>query len=104
MIPAAIRVALAAFLVAVAANKPITSATPYQIATLVSQGQAVLAMVDAALDASGAALDAPDPSGHPLTLIADLSGRVTAVSDQMTLSDLRGFVGRAVFNLAQGIA
>jgi hypothetical protein len=97
-------VALAAFQANVTANKPITSATPYQIATLVSQGQAVLAMIDAALDASGTALDAPDPFGHPLTLIADLSGRLNAVSDQMTLSDLRGFVGRAVFNLAQGVA
>ncbi|MCJ2084591.1 hypothetical protein MKK88_01090 [Methylobacterium sp. E-005] len=104
MIPAAIPVALIAFQAAVTANKPIAAATPYQIATLVAQGQAVLAMIDSALIAAGTSLDAPDPSGHPLALIADLSGRVTAVSDQETLSDLRGFVGRAVFNLAQAVA
>lgn len=104
MIPASVPAALAAFRAAVAANAPVASATPYQIATLVSQGQALLAMIDDALAAAGAQLDAADPTGHPLQMIADLTGRLTAVSDQETLSDMRGFVGRAVFNLAQAVA
>lgn len=61
-------------------------------------------MIDAALAAAGAPLDAADPTGHPLQMIADLTGRLTAASDQETLSDLRGFVGRAIFNLAQAVA
>lgn len=104
MIPAAVSTALTSFQTAVAAYKPIASATPYQVAVLVQQGQAVVALIDEALAAAGAPLDAADPSGHPLALIADLEGRLAAVDDQITLSDLRGFVGRAVFNLAQGVA
>lgn len=104
MIPATITVGLTAYQAAVTALKPIASATPYQIATLVAQGNALVAQIDAALAALGSPLDAPDPVGHPMALIADLQGRLSAVSDQMVLSDLRAFVGRAVFNLAQGVA
>lgn len=104
MIPAAIPLAVTAYQAAVAANNPVSSATPYQIATLVAQGNLLIAQIDAALAAAGAPLDAPDPTGHPLALIADLQSRLSAASDQVVLSDLRAFVGRAVFNLAQGVA
>ena len=100
-IPAALAADLAAFQSNVSAAAPLRYAPPLQIAALVAQGAALLSRVDAAIAGAGAALMAPEPSGHPTKMISDLRGVAQASLDQSALSDLRGYLGRAVFNLAQ---
>jgi hypothetical protein len=104
MIPVAISAGVTAFQANVAASKPISGLTPLQRAVLVTQGLSLVTAVDDALASVGTALDAPDPAGHPLALIAGVRTRLTASQDATTLSDLRGLLGRAVLNLSQGFA
>jgi hypothetical protein len=104
VIPAALSAGLVGFKAAIAAAKPINQAPALQVAALVRQGNALLVAIDAAIEASGTALDADAPSGHPLAIVAAVNALVEAGSDHSTLHDVRGFVGRAVFNLAQGYA
>lgn len=104
MIPATLAASLKAYRDDVAAAKPVATLTPLQLASLVSQGRALVVAIDEALAAISTILDTPDPSGHPLVMIADVRARLAAAQDQTVLSDLRGFVGRAVLNLTQGAA
>jgi hypothetical protein len=46
-------------------------------------------------------LDALDPAGFPADLVGALVDLTTATEDQSMLSDMRGYIGRAMFNLAQ---
>lgn len=104
MIPAALTAGLASYQASVAAAKPISQAPALQVAALVRQGNALLVADDAAIEASGQPLDADAPSGHPLAIVQAVDALVEAGTDHRTLHDMRGFVGRAVFNLAQGSA
>jgi len=104
MIPASVSSALTAFQAAVTSSAPVSSLSPLQLATLVSQGQAVVTMIDDALETAGAPLDAGDPSGFVGSFEATLNDLWTASADQSALSDMEGYVGRAVLNLAQGVA
>jgi hypothetical protein len=104
VIDANLRLRITGFQAAVTAAKPIGQLSPLQLAALVAQGQALVEAIDAALVTIGAPLDAEDPAGHPLTMIAAMRARAVAAQDQAALSDIRGFVARAVLNLSQGFA
>jgi hypothetical protein len=100
-IPASLAADLRTFQANVVAAAPLQGATPLQVAKLVAQAATVLSAVDAALQTSGTPLQAPAPSGHPVTAITAVRSLAAAALDQTALSDLRGYLGRAVFNLAQ---
>lgn len=85
----------------VAAAAPLGAQTQIAIEALQSQGSSLLQEVDAAIVATGGPLDASDPTGFAGDMVAVLSGLATASEDQTTLTDMRGLVGRAMFNLAQ---
>ena len=104
MIPTSVSNGLIAFKAAVKAAAPVSSLTALQLASLVSQGRAVVDAIDAALEDAGPPLDAGDPTGFPGDFVGILNGLDTATGDQSTLSDMRGYVGRAVLNLAQGVS
>lgn len=55
----------------------------------------------AIIPAATSLLDSPDPSGFPADMVADLLALTEAAGDQSKLSDIRGYTGRAMFNLAQ---
>lgn len=93
-----------AFQASVTAATPLEQAPPLQVAALVEQGEALIRAVDAALVAAGAPLGAEEPSGHPTAMIASVLAVVAAGEDHRTLHDMRGFLGRAVLNLAQASA
>ena len=104
MIPVGIASGVIAFQAAVKAARPLRQAPGLQLAALVTQGNALLSAVDDALAAAGGPLDASEPAGHATALVAALNALATSAEDQRTLSDMRGFLGRAVLNLAQGVA
>jgi hypothetical protein len=101
MISAKIVSDLTTFQSNVIASAPLNAQTTILIETLQNQGAALLQEVDAAIGPTGTALDAADPSGFAGDMVAVLAGLATASEDQTTLTDLRGLVGRAMFNLAQ---
>lgn len=100
MIPAQITSDLALLSASVQAAVPIKTATPLRKATLVSAGLALVTEIDTGLAGAVGGLDAPDPAGYAGDLVNALMGLATAAYDQATLADMRGTVGRAVFNLA----
>ena len=101
MISAAIVSALTAFQANVTASAPLNMQTTILIEALQDQGAALLQQVDAAIDPTGVPLDAADPSGFAGDMVQSLLNLAVASEDQTTLTDLRGLVGRAMFNLAQ---
>jgi hypothetical protein len=101
MISAKIVSDIAAFQANVTASAPLNTQTQILIQTLEGEGASLLQDIDAAIDPTGAPLDAADPSGFVGDMVGVLTGLATASEDQTTLSDLRGLVGRAMFNLAQ---
>lgn len=101
MIPASTTSALALLNASVQAVTPVAQATPLLKAALVNAGQGLVTSIDAALTSAAGALDAPDPAGFAGDLVTDLLALSTAADDQAALADMRGTVGRAVFNLAQ---
>jgi len=100
MIPAQITSDLALLSASVQAAAPIKTATPLRKAALVSAGLALVSEIDTGLTGAVGSLDAADPAGYAGDLVNALLGLSTAAYDQATLADMRGTVGRAVFNLA----
>ena len=101
MIPAQIATDLATFQASVAAATPVKQATPLLKAALVDAGNALVSEIDAGLVGAVGQLDADDPTGFAGDLVQDLLDLDGATTDQAALADLRGTVGRAVFNLTQ---
>lgn len=101
-LPTQLLLDLAAFRTAVIAAKPIKRAPPLQVAALVRAGADLLSEIDAALDATSASLEPVEVGPHPLQMVDALNAARTAADDCVTLHDLRGVVGRAVFNLSAG--
>ncbi len=100
MIPAQITSDLALLSASVQAAAPIKIATPLRKAALVSAGLALVSEIDTGLTGAVGSLDAADPAGYAGDLVTALMGLATAAYDQATLADMRGTVGRAVFNLS----
>ena len=103
MIPAQITSDLALLSASVQAAAPIKAATPLRKAALVSAGLALVSEIDTGLAGAVGSLDAADPAGYAGDLVNALLGLATAAYDQATLADMRGTVGRAVFNLGVAI-
>ena len=101
MIPAQIEAARALLRASVAAARPLRQASPLLKSALVSAGAALVSDVDAAIPVVGAPLDADDPTGFPGSFPGVLVGLAMAADDQGALVDMRGTIGRAVFNLRQ---
>jgi hypothetical protein len=55
----------------------------------------------AIIPSATSALDATDPAGFPADLVDALVNLTAATEDQSILCDMRGYIGRAMFNLAQ---
>jgi len=100
MIPAQITSDLALLSASVRVATPIKAATPLRKAALVSAGLALVSEIDTGLAGAVGGLDAADPAGYAGDLVTALLGLATAAYDQVALADMRGTVGRAVFNLA----
>ncbi len=100
MISAQITSDLALLSTSVQAAAPIKTATPLRKAALVSAGYALVTEIDTGLAGAAGGLDAADPAGYAGDLVAALMGLATAAYDQATLADMRGTVGRAMFNLS----
>jgi len=100
MIPAQITSDLALLSASVQDAAPIKTATPLRKAALVSAGLALVTEIDTGLAGAVGSLDAADPAGYAGDLVTALMGLATAAYDQATLADMRGTVGRAVFNLS----
>lgn len=90
-----------AFQAAIASASPIKQANPLLKASLLVRGNALIAEIDAALQAAAGGLDGADPTGFAGDMVGALGSLDDATSDQAVLAELRGVVGRAVFNLAQ---
>lgn len=101
MIPLALSAELASFQAVVTAAAPLSAMTSIQKSVLLRQGYAVIASVDAALTKAAGRLDAVDPVGLPTAMVSALLALEDAAQDQADLTNLRGLLGRAVFNLAQ---
>lgn len=101
MIPAQISADLATLSASVQAAAPIRQATPLTKAALVAAGASLIVEVETALAAAIGGLDGVDPTGYPAALVSGLLALGTASYDQATLAEMRGTVGRAVFNLRQ---
>lgn len=89
------------FVANVTASAPLNTQTKIMIEALDGEGSDLLQEIDAAIDPTGAALDATDPSGFAGDMVTVLLNLATASEDQTTLTDVRGLVGRAMFNLSQ---
>lgn len=100
-IPVGLEARVAALATAVTAAAPLASASRILVSVLQQQGAAALSDIETALAASAGNLDAGDPTGFPGDLVNDLLALSSASDDQTTLADMRGLVGRAMFNLAQ---
>ena len=99
MIPARIGTDLATLNASIQAAAPVGRATPLLKAALVNAGAALVAEIDAGIAAAVGAIDGPDPAGYGGDLVTALLALDVAASDQAALADMRGTVGRAVFNL-----
>lgn len=104
MIPASITASLAAFQAAALAAQPYASASPLQMAALVTQGVGLLGDLDIALTAAGGPLDDATSPVDPAAMIARVLNADIAATDTTTLCDLRGYLGRAVLNLSRAQA
>ena len=101
MIPAQIEAARALLRSSVAAARPLNQASPLLKAALVTAGANLLTQIDTVITTIGAPLDANDPTGFAGELPDWLLALATAADDQATLVDMRGTIGRAIFNLRQ---
>ena len=101
MIPSQVVVDTNALAASVQAAAPIRQATPLLKAALVAAGSALVTKIDVALADAVGTLDGSDPTGYPAALVSGLLALGIASYDQATLAEMRGTVGRAVFNLRQ---
>ena len=101
MISASVQNGALALQTAVVAARPLALAPSLQISALVRQGNELLATVDGAIASEGPRLDDVAPSGPLPAVVAAVNDVIVAGADLDTLHDLRGFLGRAVLNLAQ---
>lgn len=101
MIPAQIVSDLGTFTASVEAAAPVSQGSPLIKAALVNYGRSLVANIDSALTAAVGDLDASDPIGAAGDLVAELNYLAMSAYDQASLADMRGTVGRRVFNLAQ---
>ena len=102
MIDPAFIASLVALQTAAASLNPISKATSIMVAAVLSQGRGVIATAESSLQTAGAALDLPDPSGFPAAYPAALLALSAAADDSSGYSDVRGYLGRATFNIQQG--
>lgn len=101
MLSAALTGQLQAFDAAARAAQPYKSASPLQLAALVTQGNALLTSLDAALLQTAPTLDAESIPDAPAAMITSVLTALALSDDALTLCDLRGYLGRAVLNLSQ---
>ena len=101
MISASLVSELTLFQASVQAAAPLAQTSSLTKAALLKGGQALLTDIEAELTSIGSTLDADDPTGFAGAMPADLLAICAAATDQAVLADIRGKVGRAVFNLAQ---
>lgn len=102
MIDPAFIARLVALQAAAAGLNPISKATSIMIAAVLTQGRGVIATAEQSLLKAGAPLDLPDPSGFPAAYPAALLALSAAANDSSGYSDVRGYLGRATFNIQQG--
>lgn len=103
-IPAALTADIRAFGAAVTAAAPLTAASKIVISALLCQGQRLLNDICAALSAAVDDLDAGDPVAFAGDLVFVLDELAPASLTQAALVEMRGYVGRAQFNLTQALA
>lgn len=101
MISAKIVSDLASLQANLAASAPLNAQTKILIEALKGEGNDLLNEINAAVDPAGVPLEADDPTGFAGDMVPVLLGLATASEDQTTLTDVRGLVGRALFNLSQ---
>ena len=101
MIPSSINDALTLYVASMNAASPLAQASRLTVAALQKAGTTLVVQIDAAMTPAAGALDANDPAGFPGDLVTDLLGLASAAEDQSALADIRGLVGRALFNLNQ---
>lgn len=101
MISPSLVASVATFDASVSAASPISQATSLTKAALVKAGQLLLGQVETEASTTGTALDASDPSGFAGDMVGQLLALSTANDDTASLVEVRGYLGRAVFNLGQ---
>jgi hypothetical protein len=89
------------FVASTQAAAPLTQASALTKGALLIAGNQLIADVEAAKAVAGVQLDAADPTGFPGDMVTALFSLASAADDQSALADIRGSVGRMVFNLAQ---
>ena len=95
---------LGALQTAAAGLSPITSAISTLVGPVLGQAGGIIATGEQTLASVGAVLDLPDPLGFPASLPGALGALSAAANDSSNLSDMRGYLGRAAFNISQARA
>ncbi|RFB80021.1 hypothetical protein [Methylovirgula sp. 4M-Z18] len=98
---------VAALAQAVAAAAPLKTASLATLAPLILQAEGTLTAIDAAIAATDATIATDSVAGvetgdFPPALAATLTAQSATLQNMVTLTTLKGLVGRVLFNLQQG--
>ncbi len=101
-VPANIVAEIAYLSTIIAAAQPLAQASRLTITTLALQATQLVNDTNAALDASAGALDTGIADTMAPSIVSGFQAVVDSSATQLSLADLRGFVGRAASNLTNG--
>lgn len=101
MIPANIAMELASLQAQVTAAAPLADASQPTIVAIQLNAAQLLSDIDTAITAAAGELDSWTPPADPQDILAGILGLVVSATDQATLVNVEGYVGRAVKNLDQ---
>lgn len=101
MIPLYLRFEVARLRNSVVAAKPLSQATTLLKGALNTYGIGLIADIETEMARAETPLDADDPTGIAGDFVDGLLALSVAADDTTDLADMRGLVGREVFNVAQ---